>query len=223
MPLSHKINELPWSDPMLELIDLQTPLVRRVSLSVAGGESVTVSGPSGSGKSRLLRAIADLDPHEGELRVDGASATSMSPSQWRTRVQLLPADPQWWAPTVGDHFPDRGAPRMDGLSPAALDLPEDVFAWPVERLSSGERQRLALLRLLVRAPRVLLLDEPSANLDEENTRLLERLVDQYRREHDAAVIWVSHDKAQRARVGDTHYRIDEGSLSRLEAPAQSST
>lgn len=192
---------------MLELIDLSTPLVGPVSLRVGAGECVTLSGPSGSGKTRLLRAIADLDPHEGEVRLDERPATRIAPALWRRQVQLLPADPLWWAETVGAHFT-----AFDAGAAAALGFAPDVAGWPVERLSSGERQRLALLRALDRGPRALLLDEPTANLDEDNIARVERLVEDYRRAHGVAVIWISHSAVQRARVARVHHRLEGGRL-----------
>lgn len=131
----------------------------------------------------------------------------MTGPQWRQAVQLLPADPLWWAPTVAGHFT-----RFDAAAAAALGLPGDAGAWAVERLSSGERQRLALLRALDRGPRVLLLDEPTANLDEASRQRVEALLGRYREEHGAAVIWVSHDAAQRARIATRMLRLENGTL-----------
>lgn len=192
---------------MLELIELGTDLVGPVSLRVGPGECVAIHGPSGSGKTQLLRAIADLDPHRGEMRLDGEPATHIPAPRWRRKVQLLPADPRWWAPGVEAHFS-----QLDPQAAAALGLPEDVADWHVERLSSGERQRLALLRALDREPRVLLLDEPTANLDPDSAARVEALVRRYREGRGAAVIWVTHDVAQRGRVARRHYRLADGRL-----------
>lgn len=192
---------------MLELIDLETDLVGPVSLSLDSGDCATLHGPSGSGKTRLLRAIADLDPHRGEMRLDGEPAARIPPPLWRRKVQLLPADPRWWAPRVGTHFS-----RFDPEAAAALGFAGDVGDWHVERLSSGERQRLALLRALDREPRVLLLDEPTANLDPESIARVEALIGRYREATGAAILWVTHDAAQRRRVSRRWYRLAGGRL-----------
>ena len=78
---------------------------------------------------------------------------------------------------------------------------------PVERLSTGERQRLALVRALVLQPKVLLLDEPTANLDQHNAHKLIDLVKTYAQTEQAAVIWVSHDADERALLGSRSLEI----------------
>ena len=179
-----------------------------MDLRLQAGECVCLSGPSGSGKTLLLRAIADLDPHQGTAYLEGAACVSMRPYEWRRQVGLLPAESFWWSDRVGDHFPDGDAePWLErlGFTPGVMD-------WNVARLSSGERQRLALARLLVRGPRVLLLDEPTANLDPDNGGRVEGLLADYRRERGAGLLWVSHDPKQIARVADRHMGIRDGRL-----------
>jgi ABC-type iron transport system FetAB ATPase subunit len=199
---------------LLELDRLQRPAIGPVSLAVAAGECVCISGSSGAGKSQLLRAIADLDPYLGEVRLSGLSAEHISPPEWRRQVGLLPPESSWWLPRVADHF-HGDVPLADvGLADAILEQ-------PVARLSSGEKQRLALLRLLANKPRVLLLDEPTANLDPVNTRRVEAMIAAYREARGAAVIWVSHDSEQAARVSERHYLAMDGTLQlqASEAPA----
>jgi ABC-type iron transport system FetAB ATPase subunit len=167
---------------------------------VAAGQCLALSGPSGSGKTLLLRALADLDPHEGSVELDGAAQADCSGPEWRRRVGFLPAESHWWAPRVGDHFRSPAGDLRDGLEGFGLD--PGCLEWQVERLSSGERQRLALLRLLDIGPSALLLDEPTANLDSDSARAVEERIGEYRRENGAAVVWVSHDAGQRQRVAD---------------------
>ncbi len=149
---------------------------------------LAISGPSGSGKTRLCRALADLDPVPGEVRWNGAVRESVPAPRWRGMVGLLPAEPRFWAATVGDHFPK--APSEELLR--EFGLPGDVLERPPERLSTGERARAAILRLLARNPEVLLLDEPTANLDAGNRERIGRFLDDWRRERRAAVLWASH-------------------------------
>ena len=119
-------------------------------------------GPSGAGKTLLLRAVADLDPNEGRVTLDGRDRSTMSGPEWRRLVGYVPAEPGWWADTVGEHFGEWTA-ALAFLRD--LGFREEAKAWPITRLSTGERQRLALVRALIMRPRVLLLDEPTAALD----------------------------------------------------------
>ena len=191
----------------LSLKGFGTTLLDPFDLELAAGECVTLSGPSGSGKSRLLRAIADLDPHAGEAWCDGDRQQALSGPAWRRRVALLPAESAWWSERVRDHFE-----QLDATLLERLKLPAAAPEWEVSRLSSGERQRLALLRLLSTQPQVLLLDEPTANLDHHNIERVEALILSWRREQGTAVLWVTHDTTQQQRVSERSLRIEKRRL-----------
>ncbi len=196
----------------MTLLDIQNlrPCIftRALNLSLANGESIGLGGSSGSGKSLLLRAIADMDLHEGDVLLDGVSRSAFSAPEWRRKVGLLPPESRWWRDSAGEHLRMPTAAPLDelGLNPSILEQ-------PVTELSSGERQRLALARLIANnRPRVLLLDEPTANLDSLNSRRIEELVAAYRHATGAGVIWVSHDPDQLRRVSNRQYRIEAGEL-----------
>ncbi|MEW8029823.1 MAG: ATP-binding cassette domain-containing protein [Candidatus Thiodiazotropha sp.] len=191
----------------LTLKQFQSPLLEPIELHIPAGQCVTLSGPSGSGKSRLLRALADLDPHRGEAWLDELEMASFSGPAWRRQVGLLPAESAWWKDRVGDHFP-----QVDNALLSHLELSPSAMQWEISRLSSGERQRLALARLLGNEPQVLLLDEPTANLDQKNIDRVERLIAEWRQQHRAAVLWVSHDPDQQTRVSEESWRITDGRL-----------
>lgn len=193
--------------PLLQINGLQRLMVGPLTLAVDEGDCLCISGASGSGKSLLLRAIADLDPHEGQVLLQGELATDMPANVWRTKIGLLPPESSWWLPLVKNHFRNGMPVPLDHIG-----LSTEILEQSVARLSSGEKQRLALMRLLSNQPRVLLLDEPTANLDPVNTGRVEAVIAAYLRTHKAAVIWVSHDPGQAARVANRYYEMSDGSL-----------
>jgi ABC-type iron transport system FetAB ATPase subunit len=191
----------------LRLFDLQRSGLHAISADIVAGETLCIHGPSGAGKTLLLRAIADLDPNQGQVYLGDIERAAMPAHEWRRRVMYLPPEAHWWADHVAPHagqWPD------ELLQPLGFD--RSVLDWEVTRLSSGERQRLSLIRLLARGPEALLLDEPTANLDPENTLAAERLIAGYQADRKAPVVWVSHDPEQRTRVASRQRRIVRGEL-----------
>ncbi|HYH23669.1 MAG TPA: ABC transporter ATP-binding protein [Azospirillum sp.] len=199
---------------MLAVSGLENSVLKPVGFAVPAGTCVAVRGPSGSGKSVLLRAIADLDPNRGEVRLGDRARSAMPAPEWRRRVTYVAAESGWWADGVGAHFADpaRAAPLME-----ALGLPRDAMDWPVARLSTGERQRLALVRALVQGPDVLLLDEPSGALDADATARLEA---QLRREmaRGAAILLATHDPAQADRLATRTLWVEKGVVREAPCP-----
>lgn len=194
---------------MLVVEALSRPNLFPASFTLEDGECVVVRGPSGAGKSLLLRALADLDPSEGCVVLDGAERDAMPAPRWRSLVGYVPAEPGWWAETAREHFLDWAS-----LAPLAwrLNLRDGIGDDPVARLSTGERQRLALLRALERRPRVLLLDEPTSALDPDSTHQAETILAEWRAETGMAVLWVSHDPTQAPRVATRALIVERGSV-----------
>ena len=178
-------------------------------MSITAGECVALSGPSGSGKSLFLRAIADLDPCEGEVRLGSVTRETMPAPAWRRQVIYVAAESGWWADAVGAHFenPDAAAKTVEDVA-----LPREALGWPVSRLSTGERQRLALVRALALTPKVLLLDEPTSGVDPESTLRVERLLSRALA-RGTAVLLVTHDRDQASRMADRHMTMARGRLS----------
>ena len=194
----------------LRLAGLHSPLAGPFDLTIAAGACVAVMGPSGAGKSLLLRMIADLDPNQGEVFLDGRERRSFSPPAWRRRVVYSAAEPGWWHDTVAPHVGSASRDAALDVLPR-LGLTRAQFNSPVIRLSTGERQRLALIRTLVLDPPVLLLDEPTGALDQDSTARVEALL----RERLAAgttILLVTHSPEQAERLGDQRFHIQQRRL-----------
>ncbi len=198
---------------MLSVHGLRTKAGGPVGFEFRGGEIIAVRGPSGSGKSLMLRAIADLDPAEGEVSLDGIPRARIPAPEWRRRVAFVPAESGWWDDRVGAHFP-AGASTEGSRSNAlieALGLDHAVLEWEVRRLSTGERHRLAIARALALDPKVWLFDEPTAALDAKAARRVEGVITRGR-DRGAAILLVTHDDIQAARLADRTLTMADGGL-----------
>lgn len=194
---------------ILELQNFQVHTLNPVNIKF-NSEFVCLSGASGSGKSLLLRAITDLIEHKGDAFLDEQKCTELSPVQWRKWVGLLPAESAWWLDKVGDHFINR-----KGVYTKELNLHDACLDWDVSRCSTGEKQRLAIARLLENKPKALLLDEPTASLDQKSVMAVETLIKRYAKEFQVPVIWVSHDQEQIKRLADRELRIEGNEITEV--------
>jgi putative ABC transport system ATP-binding protein len=194
----------------LRVVNLRSHLAGPFDLTVEAGECVAMTGPSGAGKSLFLRMIADLDPSQGEVFLDATERRSLPAPAWRRRVVYSAAEPGWWSESIQDHFHGGGMEFARTMAPR-LGLASRLLDGPVVRLSTGERQRLALIRALALASPVLLLDEPTGALDEESTQRVEAVL----HEHLAAgvtIAMVTHSPAQATRLGHRHLRMTDRQL-----------
>jgi putative ABC transport system ATP-binding protein len=193
--------------------ELRSRLAGPFALNLGSSSCAAITGPSGSGKSLFLRMIADLDPNEGKVWLNGSERGSMSAPEWRRRATYVSAESGWWADKVFEHFAASRRNEAAALA-ARLGLRADLLDAPVAQLSTGEKQRFSLIRALLPSPPVLLLDEPTGPLDEESVALVEALL----RERLAAgtsIVLVTHDPNQAQRLGDQHYRIAAGQMEPL--------
>jgi len=197
---------------VLSIQGLTRPGIKPFSLELNAGECVALTGPSGSGKTLLLRAIADLDPNRGSVFLDRVSRDDIDAPAWRRSVGYLAAESGWWADAVGTHFADHD--QAAALLPE-LGIVADALAWPVARLSTGERQRLAFARLALVSPKVMLLDEPTSGLDAEAVDMMEAILSQ-RLAAGAAILLVTHAAEQARRLATRHLRMTDGMVA--EAP-----
>lgn len=199
-------------------------LLSDVSFSICAGERWAVAGPTGSGKTLLLRALALLDPAEGELRWKGEPVSAASAPEYRSKVVYLAQASPVTEGTVEDNLRlpyqlSRYRERDWSLSQAVercqrLGQSEKFLERASSDLSGGERQIVALLRVLPLDAQILLLDEATSALDRSTEERFESLVEEWlsERTEERAVVWVSHDDAQRQRVSSQSIGLERGRM-----------
>jgi len=168
------------------------PLVLEdVDLDIAPGDYIAVHGASGGGKTTLLKLLLGLNhPSEGTIELDGQRATPERWRAWRQEIGVVAQDDRLLSGTLADNIsgfdPDLDMPRVVA-SAAAAQVHGDIERMPMQyltlvgdmgsTLSGGQRQRILLARALYRKPKILVLDEGTANLDEQNEELIAELID----------------------------------------------
>lgn len=176
-------------------------LLKPVSLQLYQGDCVLLTGPSGSGKSTFLKILASLiTPTSGQLFFRNSDITTLRAEAYRQQVSYCFQTPQLFGQTVYDNLAlpwqiRRQKPQRDKLVAAleSVNLSPDMLNKPVEQLSGGEKQRVGLLRNLQFMPEVLLLDEVTSALDEENRLSVLSLINRISAEEKVAVVRISHD------------------------------
>jgi putative ABC transport system ATP-binding protein len=203
-------------------------IVDDVSISVSRGDVVAIIGPSGSGKSSLLRLLNRLDePTRGSVYLEGEDYREISPRELRRRVGMLLQQPFLFPGSVAENI--RYGPEAHGEVLAAekvVELLERVglsgyAERDVARLSGGEAQRVSLARTLANDPEVMLLDEPTSALDEAAQLGVEELICSVMEQRGLTCVIVTHDHAQAARMArravvlEAGRVVDDGSISEI--------
>jgi len=207
--------------PVLRIRDLtrrvgDKTIIDGVTFEFLPGRLYTVLGPSGAGKSSLLRLINRLDePTGGEVDFEGAEHCSMDPGRLRQKIGFLFQTAYLFPGTVRDNlrYADESISeaRMRQLLNRSA-VPEKMLDSPVDNLSGGEAQRVALARMLATEPAVVLLDEPTSALDPTATSVIEKTVKQLAAEDHLCVIMVTHNPEQALRMGGEALLLVDGRL-----------
>ena len=207
---------------LLEAHGLSLPgRLRPVDLDLAPGSLTCIAGPNGSGKTSLLHAIAGIGHPRGRVRIDGLDPARLSPARRVRTLGYLPASRDLDWPLVA-----RDLIALGGAIPpeivdtlAALDLGH-VADRRIDRLSTGERSRVLIARVLAPRPRLLLLDEPTANLDPLwQIRLMELLKAAVAGSGQAALVAI-HDLDTAVRFADRMLVMKGGAIVADGAPAE---
>jgi iron complex transport system ATP-binding protein len=184
-----------------------------VSLELAEGELACLVGPNGSGKTSLLHALAGIGGPVGEVRIDGLEPSALEPGRRVRQLGFLPATRELLWPLKARDLIALGGAGEAEIADAIASLELDRVAdRRVDLLSTGERSRVLIARVLAPRPRLLLLDEPTANLDPLwQIRLMEMLKHSLAEHRQAALVAI-HDLDAAARFADRIFVIDHGRI-----------
>lgn len=202
-----------YSIKNLSLVDGDKEILKNIDLEI--GENLTITGPSGSGKSTLLKIIGSMQSAtSGDIFYQGENLSEIDPVSYRREVSYCFQQPVLFGQTVRDNlsFPfdlrklDFDEEKTISML-SAVNLSADFLNQEVAKLSGGEKQRVALVRNLLFAPKVLLLDEVTTGLDAENKAIVRQIINA----QEALIIEVTHD-AEEIAAAKNLITIDEGRL-----------
>ncbi len=177
-------------------------ILTNINFSVKEGQIVTITGPSGGGKSTLLKLIGLLNsPTSGTIQYQGKNIFEYEPTEYRKEVSYFFQNAILFDDTVRDNlaFPakirgdefDEGR-AIEGLK--IVQLPSTYLDKPIQDLSGGEKQRVALIRNLMYPPKVLLMDEVTSSLDKENRAIVVSYIRRLNKEKKTTVLWITHNQ-----------------------------
>jgi ABC-2 type transport system ATP-binding protein len=207
--------------------------VDRVTFSVARGEILGVLGPNGSGKSTLIRILATLlVPDAGSVRVFGydVERERLRVRQLINRVSVeasffkkLTAAENLAYATGLYGVSNREAQRRAQEILERLGLPRRKLTVPLEQLSRGQQQKVAIARALLTSPTLMLLDEPTTGLDPRSRREVQAFIEEVRATHDATIVLCTHDMAEAERLCDRIAVINRGRIVALDTAGRLAT
>jgi UDP-glucose/iron transport system ATP-binding protein len=198
------------------------PILHDVSVNVARGGALALVGPSGSGKSSLLRCLNRLEePSSGVVRFAGRSITELDPRDLRRRAALVQQTPVLFEGTVRDNllvtatgFAVDGSDERLRAMLGEVGLEGDLLSREATTLSGGEKQRVTIARALLRDPQALLLDEPTSALDPPNATLVVDTISRLRHARGLSIVAVTHSPELVRRLGGALLYLVKG---RVEA------
>lgn len=197
------------------------PILRDCSFAFAGGQTHVLQGPNGSGKSTLFRLLALLErPDDGRVAYREGGQVLAEDLSLRRRLTLVLPRTGIFNSTVFKNV--AYGLQIRGVKGGEVETRVEAALGAVGlahksnqralELSSGETKRLGMARALVIDPEVLLLDEPTANIDPANTEIIEAIILDLKRQGLATILMITHDPEQARRLGDNLLRLKNGRL-----------
>lgn len=215
------MNQLCFSDVSYEIEGRR--ILDSLSFSVSAGESITIVGPSGSGKSTILRLASHLSsPSSGTIFFEGTPLEAYNPSSYRLEVAYCLQQPYLFGKSVIGNIRFPFKVRGVSLDEARVKELFTLFHMDLgllerdkDSLSGGEKQRICLVRSLLFPPKVLLLDEVTSALDEENTYFVESALERLHQE-GMTLLQVTHNEEQSLRMGQRRMTVVRGQIAGWE-------
>lgn len=198
----------------------QRQILNKINLEVQAGDFLTLTGPSGGGKSTLLKIIASLiSPSEGEIIFQGQNQRDYEITTYRQLVSYCFQQPSLFGQTVADNLQFPFVIRNEASSQAQIEqaltkvnLPTSYLNKNITELSGGEKQRVALLRNTMFLPKILLLDEVTVGLDARSIEIVHQFIKQLWQEAGLTIIQITHNQAELSQAAKVLW-LEEGSLS----------
>lgn len=193
-------------------------------LEIKENKITCIVGKSGGGKTTLLKLLNNmLSIDSGSLTFKGLEINDYDPVQLRREVLMLPQNPAMFPGTIKDNFTraleyTEGKPLDEKVYYSLLQKVDinHKLTTDTSKLSGGEKQRLALARVLLLKPEVLLLDEPSSALDEDTEEFIIQMVVSFIREKEGTLIMVTHSSNVANKYGDTIISLNNGQIENIE-------
>lgn len=217
------------TQPILDINNItlkrnQEIILKSISLSIQKSEVLVIIGPSGSGKSSLLRCLNRLEAIDsGKISFNGEDIYQLPILELRCQIGMVFQKTAVFDGTVADNI--CYGPRLQKREltngevlklMSKASLPADMINRDAHELSGGQEQRLSIARALANQPSVLLVDEPTSALDPVITHKLEEILLQLQQENGLTLIWVSHDVEQARRIADRVLMIEDGEIVRCD-------
>ncbi|PRR78311.1 putative ABC transporter ATP-binding protein YbbL [Clostridium liquoris] len=198
-------------------------ILKNLNIHIESGDYISIVGPSGSGKSTFLKLCNNLiSPSEGNISFNNKNISEYNPIELRKEIAYCFQMPHLFGNTVMDNlsFPFKIRNKkvdMDRIKYlfSLFSMDEEFIDEKVLNLSGGEKQRIALMRTLMFAPEILLLDEVTSALDSENTLIVENIINKLNSE-GSTVLWVTHNKEQSTKYANKLLTLENGEIKSLE-------